>query len=222
MTHWGWYWKVKRQHIPKTCCSSRNLAAIDSFKMLPRWLKNASQLPEKKVFEISFYDLKAYIPDDRNLVIGLPEGSYTISIEKKSAHFGGYYYFFRCPRCDKRSRKLYCFAGQYLCRTCGNLGYYTQRLRPERRFRLKRYKIEERIKNLGGDLSFGEKPSYMHKKTFKRLKDQAKYYDARSGKALFKELREWHGKQVEPYLDGFFEYEWDYTIKVYEESYGRS
>lgn len=31
MTHWGWYWKVKKKHIPKTLCSK--LTAIDSFKL---------------------------------------------------------------------------------------------------------------------------------------------------------------------------------------------
>ena len=31
MTHWGWYWNVKKKHIAKKLCS--NLRSIDSFKI---------------------------------------------------------------------------------------------------------------------------------------------------------------------------------------------
>ena len=33
MTHWGWYWKIKKQHSPKALCSSFGFMEIDSFSM---------------------------------------------------------------------------------------------------------------------------------------------------------------------------------------------
>ncbi len=36
MTHWGWYWRVKKNHVPKELCSWSKFCEIDSFAMFKR------------------------------------------------------------------------------------------------------------------------------------------------------------------------------------------
>lgn len=225
MTHWGWYWKVKKRHKPRTSCSAFWLNEIDSFDMYNKYyqveaVRNSSS---KCSLEIPAYNLKAYLQDDDSLFVRFYQGHYSIPVEKKPCNFGGHYYFFHCPQCKKRMRKLYCLEGRYLCRKCGNLAYYTQRLRPTERLSYRQGKIEEYVKNRAGKIDFswgncGRKPPRMHNKTFERLTDQAKYYDAKSGLAGIKEGKEWYGdKDSWSYEDA--ENEWGYVVEKYEEKY---
>jgi hypothetical protein len=221
-THWGWYWKVKNKHYErKTVCENLRLVEIDSFRMYNdyrkvEWVRES----ENKIsFEIPRYQLKAYLQDDDNLLVkhkGIP---YIIPVERKPCNFGGHYFFFHCPRCKKRMRKLYCRGGYYMCRTCCNLAYYSQGVRATERFMMASRNVEEYIKRRGGNIEFDEKPSRMHKKTFEKLKSKAKYFDARSGQEHYKEIRLWYGTKIEKWLDGCFEYEWEMDVAEYRRKY---
>jgi hypothetical protein len=199
MTHWGWYWKIKKKHIPRIVCSE--LPSIDSFKLYKNnmiagfsvqpWAIRAA--PTADHLKVTYRNRKAY--------------SYLISIEKQACNYGGFRYFFKCPLCHKRMRILY-FAEQsvFLCRKCLNLSYLSQRLRPTERYRYMSNKIKEHIKNKGGTLDNNQKPSYMHKDKYQKLKSKQLYYESKSHQALIKELREWYGARIEPYLDNPCDY----------------
>ncbi len=212
-THWGWYWKVKkRDHNPKTLCSS--LPSIDSFRLLKE--------RKKRTFLVPAYQLTAILEKDGYRITYGKKGksSYTIPFEKQDCNYGGNCYFFRCPLCQRRMRKLYFANGAFLCRKCLNLSYHSQRLRPEDRFGIAKIEIEKYIKRREGDLGLGIKPPRMHRKTFEKLKDRAEFYDAKSGLALYSDLRQWYGSKMESLSKGL-EYEWEYTIDEYKQKYMR-
>jgi len=50
---------------------------------------------------------------------------YKVFLMKTSPNFGGFRYWFSCPSCGKRARKLYAppNLGYFFCRTCQNLTY---------------------------------------------------------------------------------------------------
>lgn len=221
MAHWGWFWKVKKQHQSKTVCSNRGLLELDSFRMYNDYkqVESVRQSPDQCALWIPGYELKAYLQDDDSLLVEYQGGSYTILVERIPCNLGGYYYFFRCPKCNKRMRKLYCLRGQYQCRKCGDLCYYSQLLRPSERFCIQRINIKNYIKARGGNIELDRKPPRMHYRTFQKLKDRAEYYEAKSGIALHKELREWHGAKAEQAIDGWFEFVYQARIDEYKEKY---
>ena len=222
MAHWGWYWRVKKKHTPRTSCSSWHLMELDAFDMYRNYHQQVEAVratPSKRALHIPMYDFEAFLQDDDSLLVNYNKGSYVIPVERKPCNFGGHYYFFHCPLCDKRMRKLYCLDGQYQCRKCGNLAYYKQRLRSTTRCLLMSGEIDTYVKNRGGDLRWNKKPPRMHKKTFKHLKDRAAYYDAKAMLAMNQEGREWYGPEVEQWIDGYMEYEYQQTILEYEKQY---
>ena len=166
MTHWGWYWRVKKQHRPKALCSSSRFMEIDSFSMFrnKEIIRLIKESKDRTALEIPEYNFMATLQDDNSLKVRCNSGSYTIPVERKSCNYGGYYHFFRCPACMARMRKLYCIGGIYVCRKCAGLGYYSQRLRPSERYKMKSYHIEESIKRQGGSLD--QKPPWMKKATY--------------------------------------------------------
>ena len=222
-THWGWYWKVKnKHHQPRASCDWAD--EIDSFGMFndyrqAEWVRES----ESKIsIEIPRYQLKAYLQDDDSLLVKHQGMPYVIPVERKPCNFGGYYFFFHCPRCKKRMRKLYCRGGYYMCRKCCNLSYYSQRVRSTVRFRMEARKVEKQVRLRGGNIEFDEKPPRMHRKTFEKLKAKAKYFDARSNQENYKEARQWYGPKMEKWLDGYFEYEWEMDVSEYKSKYSRS
>ncbi len=220
MAHWGWYWKVKKKHKPKTVCSAFGLHEIDSFAMYNdyRQVEGVRTSESKRSLFIAEHNLNAYLQDDDSLLVKHSGKQYVIPVERKPCNFGGYYFFFHCPRCKKRMRKLYCLGGYYVCRKCGNLSYYSQRLRSVVRFRMAAREVEKQVRLRGGNIEFDEKPPRMHYKTFEKLKAKAKYFDGRSDLENYKELRLWYGPKIEDWLDGF-EYEWEANVDEYEEKY---
>ncbi|MBY0110001.1 MAG: hypothetical protein K2X90_02715 [Candidatus Babeliaceae bacterium] len=208
MTHWGWYWKVKKKHKPRISTFCSFLDEIDSFSMFKNkegieWVRRS---PNRLMFEVfNPYKLKAVLLEDDSIRVTYSAGSYTIPVERKPCNYGGSYYFFHCPLCDKRMRKLYCLNGQYQCRTCANLGYYTQRLRPSERYLHMSIKIEDYLKNHAGTLK--NKPPWMKRRTFNELRRKYVAYDEKRFYAINDELRARYGAKVEPHLEndyGFF------------------
>jgi len=185
MAHWGWYWKVKLKHRRKRLCSY--LQCIDSFAMFKN--KELVEMFRNKVaYEIPDYGLKITLREDHHHV-EYEGGSYNIPIEKQSCYFGGFRYFFHCPKCDRRMRLLYFDKGLFLCRKCADLCYYTQILRPPDRCLAMASKIKEKLESRAGNLD--RKPPWMKKKTFEALKKKySEYRDTKYMKAKNKELVE--------------------------------
>jgi hypothetical protein len=204
MAHWGWYWKVKKQHKPRKSCTSFWLNEIDSFQMFKS--KEAFQYMRehinKSFFEIPRYQLTMAMQKNECLRVQFSGGVYTIPIEKKSCNYGGFYRFFHCPACKRRMRKLYCMEGVYLCRKCANLAYYSQRLRPSERYASMSYKIADHLQNRGGSLE--KKPPWMKRHTFQKLRIKYVKYDEKRSYAIDNELLQWRGAKVLPWLS-FYE-----------------
>lgn len=190
MTHWSWYWKIKKNHIPKALCSWSKFCEIDSFNMFKRWelARLVKESKDRTCFTIPEYNLVAILQDNDSIVVNFGNGSYTIVTEKKACNFGGYYYFFCCPQCNSRMRKLYCLEGKYLCRKCANLGYYSQRLQSFNRCMYMQIKVKNFLKNCGGSLE--QKPPWMKQYTFERLKKKYARYDERYDYELEKNFSE--------------------------------
>jgi len=194
MTHWGWYWKVKLSwYKPKGLCSW--YVSMDSFEMF-RNKEGVAWCMNKVAYEVPGYNLKATLLIDRYHV-EYNGGSYSIPYEKQACNYGGFRYFFRCPKCDKRMRILYCKEGKFLCRKCLNLGYFLQRLRPSERLLMMKVKAEDKIKNMAGSLE--RKPPWIKNKTFKKLKIQYVKYDEKYFHARGKEFRQEFGQNPPDY-----------------------
>lgn len=203
MTHWGWYWKVKKKHLKRVVCST--LARIDSFALYKEGAKKCSTAG----FTVEPLQVRAYAyPNHLTITYrNRKEHSYTIAIDKLPCNYGGLRCFFKCPLCHKRMRFLY-FGQQsvFLCRRCLNLGYESQRLRPTRRYDHKSDKIKAAVKARGGDIDRCAKPPRMHKANYDRLRRKQFYYESKSHQASNDELRTWYGHKIEPHLDTFFDY----------------
>lgn len=199
MTHWGWYWKVKKKHLARKICSK--LPRIDSFQIYKADLRTG--------FTVSPVDVKAEPFHDHLKITyrNKKQHSYTIPVTKLPCNYGGFRYFLHCPLCQKRMRFLY-FAEHslFLCRACLNLGYESQRLRPSQRYYYMSQGIKGLIKDKGGDLELYKKPPRMHVDTYNKLRSKEYYYENKSYQASNKELREWHGSKMDSYLDSFFDY----------------
>lgn len=49
----------------------------------------------------------------------------TFELLKTRCHYGGFRYWFKCPMCHQRKGKLYRHSGDFKCRTCADLTYYS-------------------------------------------------------------------------------------------------
>ncbi|MDR3549989.1 MAG: hypothetical protein P4L31_01120 [Candidatus Babeliales bacterium] len=177
---------------------------IDSFNMFKykeglEWVKNSS---DRICFEIFRYKLKARLMDDYSLQVSCDAGHYTISVEKKPCNFGGSYYFFHCPACKTRMRKLYCINGVYLCRKCANLGYHSQRLNPSLRCLYMGSKVKEFLKNRAGALD--RKPPWQKQHTFQKLRKKYLDYDERHFYAGYNALRNKYGPIIDTMTDNHY------------------
>lgn len=201
--HWGWYWKIKKKHKPKAVCSWPSFMEIDSFQMFRNrtLVQLVKESADKLVLTIPQYKLAVKYQSDDNWNVQFDGGSYVIVIEKKSCNYGGFYYFFRCPDCSLRMRKLYCVAGKYLCRKCAKLGYYSQRLRPSEQNLYGQNKVKQSLKSKAGSLD--SKPPWMKRKSFQRLRIKYVKYDEQWHNERHKELIAWYGAKVAANLESY-------------------
>jgi hypothetical protein len=51
----------------------------------------------------------------------------TVRLDTTHCHYGGQRYWFRCPRCDRRTAVIYIVDRPFRCRVCLRLGYHSQR-----------------------------------------------------------------------------------------------
>lgn len=204
MTHWGWYWKIKRQHTPKRLCTWGSFAEIDSFSMFKNkeLVRLVHESTDRISFEIPRYSLIAELMPNNHLHVTYAGGSYEIPVEAKPCNYGGLYHFFHCPRCQKRMRKLYCDNGRYACRKCLKLGYLSQRLRPYDRYLCMGTKVRDKLRNRAGDIRI--KPPRMWARTFRQHQQVYLKYDEKWFHAANQELRDWGGAKAEPFIENFY------------------
>src|SRR5262249_29311715 len=147
---------------------------------------------------------------ENSLVIKYRKNSRTpnsIPIDRIPCNYGGHRYYFKCPFCRQRMRKLY-LAHQsiFLCRKCLNLTYKSQFLRPSTRKDHMTQKIKRLITDKGGNFTLYNKPPRMWRRTYDRLRRKHHYYEHMEEHESNKELRAWHGARMEPWLDESFDY----------------
>lgn len=207
MTHWKSY-QLRRKHTSKALCTWSRFHQIDSFSMFKnqKLIKLVKESTDRICLTVPAHNLVATLHDDNSIEVNFNNSSYTIPVEKRSCNFGGFYYFFHCPQCDRRMRKLYCINGRYICRKCANLGYYSQRLSPSQRFGMMRQNTEKFLKERAGSLE--QKPPWMKKHTFQKLRRKYVKYDEKRFYALNKEVSKlvWGLEYVGRRLSLLFEY----------------
>ena len=95
----------------------------------------------------------------------------TVSLDKTRCNYGGYRYWFKCPKCNERSGVLYKKDSKFFCRQCHKLPYSCQREHKVDRLVRKMRKIRKRM---GAPSNLSEpillKPKGMHWKTFEYLR----------------------------------------------------
>ena len=112
------------------------------------------------------------------IVARLPYGlAQELHIWTRPGTLGGVVWYFVCPRCAQRRRKLYRpiseSGARYACRVCHRLRYQTQRIDRRERLKHRVWKIERRMG--GKDPDSGGmvwKPRRMHQRTFDRWMDK--------------------------------------------------
>lgn len=185
MTHWGWYWKIKKKHTARTLCSK--LISIDSFKLYNKRLKSGFIVKPLEIKAIPTPDCLKIIYRNRK------NTSYTIPIEKQPCNYGGFRYFFKCPLCLQRMRILYLTQDSvFLCRKCLNLSYQSQRLRPANRYDYMSEKIKKIIQDKGGNLNLHKKPLSMHTSRYQKLSIRQIDYERKAHLAANQEIHAWY------------------------------
>lgn len=114
----------------------------------------------------------------------------TVFFDKTPCNFGGYRYWFLCPRCSRRVAVLYGAGKYFLCRHCYNLCYSSQQENYLDRQMRKSRKIRRRLgasESLFDPIFF--KPKRMHGETFIRLSREATEIDRKVHLALLERFR---------------------------------
>jgi hypothetical protein len=94
-----------------------------------------------------------------------------VQTQTSPCHLGGQRHWFTCPRCGKRVAVLYALGRYFACRTCGGLGYATQKEGSGDRAASRADKLRRRLGWAPGILNGdGGKPKGMHWKTYQRVK----------------------------------------------------
>jgi hypothetical protein len=138
-------WSLGR--CPRGTCTQLTLRPIDldnsaSMRGRPRssdrglvedWLETdvaSLPRPRPKLADIRFQHLTAALTTE---LPNLKKTMQSVELEITRPHFGGVRYWYRCPRCQARRRKLYTYYDfldrsprPYACRVCLNLFYEVQ------------------------------------------------------------------------------------------------
>jgi hypothetical protein len=97
----------------------------------------------------------------------------TVRLDKTSCHYGGQRYWFRCPRCNRRTATVYYAVRPIRCRVCLKLAYRSQRtLVVDRNLDY----VQSLLRRLGGSGSLLEeprpRPKGMQRKVYRRLRGE--------------------------------------------------
>ncbi|MCH9751496.1 MAG: hypothetical protein K0U61_04690 [Alphaproteobacteria bacterium] len=93
-----------------------------------------------------------------------------ISVSSVACHYGGERTLFFCPNCGSRRKYLYGAGRLFLCRTCHDLTFSSQRERSADRACRRAQKLRHKLDvDLGLEAWIGPRPKGMHQKTFDRI-----------------------------------------------------
>jgi hypothetical protein len=76
---------------------------------------------------------------------GTTRSAPAVAVERLPCHFGGTRPLLRCPRCDRRCRKLYLYGSRFVCRVCTRARYWTQTASPDVRMAHRIRKLQARL-----------------------------------------------------------------------------
>jgi hypothetical protein len=68
-----------------------------------------------------------------------------VILDHLPCNFGGTRSLLRCPRCDRRCRKLYLYGRWFVCRVCTRAPYWTQTASPDARMVSRIRKLQARL-----------------------------------------------------------------------------
>ncbi len=97
-----------------------------------------------------------------------------VIVDRLPCHFGGTRPLLRCPRCDRRCRRLYLYGGWFVCRACTHARYWTQTASPDARMVRRIRRLQTRLAP-GVDVDdfeidwIPDRPRGMRRATFDRL-----------------------------------------------------
>ena len=104
-----------------------------------------------------------------------------VPLHRTAPNYGGTRWWFGCPRCGRRSATLYLPPGaeRFRCRRCYRLAYQCQRETAPDRMLRRAHKLRARIGCAPGELPrMSQKPKWMRKRTYWRIRDEAESWDA--------------------------------------------
>lgn len=78
---------------------------------------------EVKLGNIYFDNDEMNEEENENLIAYYEKLGFEVSIDKMPQNFGGYRWWYKCPKCINRVKKLYLINGSFKCRKCHNLTY---------------------------------------------------------------------------------------------------
>jgi hypothetical protein len=100
-----------------------------------------------------------------------------VAVERLACHFGGTRPVLRCPRCDRRCRKLYLYGSRFVCRVCTRARYWTQTASPDDRMAHRIRKLQARLAPDDNPDDYlidwvPDRPRGMRRATYRRLVDR--------------------------------------------------
>ena len=69
----------------------------------------------------------------------------SVIVDRLPCHFGGTRPMLRCPRCDRRCRRLYLYGSRFVCRICTRARYWTQTCSPDARLTRQIRRLQSRL-----------------------------------------------------------------------------
>jgi len=126
----------------------------------------------------------------------------TFSLESAIPYFGGRRWWFRCPGCDRRARKLYRSTGRILfgCRVCLSLGYESQQGDRKHRLMLKVSRLKHRLGARGYDAApvapIPPKPKGMSWQRYEQIVDKLRTTETKLWQAEWRWLEGLESKRV--------------------------
>ena len=100
-----------------------------------------------------------------------------VPVARLPCHFGGTRPLLRCPRCDRKCRKLYLCGRWFVCRACTRARYWTQTASPDARMAQRIRRLQARLAPGVGMEDFEidwvpHRPKGMRRATYRRLVDR--------------------------------------------------
>ncbi len=112
-----------------------------------------------------------YYPSSSEANQQIGQEALTIPLDRLPCHYGGYRTWFRCPRCNRRTKALYGLSILLACRVCHDLTYESQQKNKIDRLIDKINRILERLRSPESSTfsPIPQRPARMHLKTYAKL-----------------------------------------------------